>query len=96
LLEPGEQSEDIWFGKEKGRLGSLSIMTFAYSVVLVIYFMNTKHRTAGREVKRGGVTREEEENCSSHRERPLKVPAHVNRLSKENIKHRRQSKMQCL
>jgi hypothetical protein len=44
--------------------------------------MNMKNRKAEREVKRGGVTREqEEENCSSHRERPLKVPAHVNRLS---------------
>jgi hypothetical protein len=61
------------------------------TVVLVIYFINMKNRKAEREVKRGGVTREqEEENCSSHRERPLKVPAHVNRLSKENIKHRRQ------
>jgi hypothetical protein len=40
--------------------------------------MNMENRTAEREVKRGGVTREqgeEEENCSSHRERPLKVPA---------------------
>jgi hypothetical protein len=74
-------------------------MIFAYSVFLAIYFINMKNRKADREVKRGGVTREEgeeEENCSSHRERPLKVPAHVNRLFKENIKHRRQLKMQCL
>jgi hypothetical protein len=91
LLGPGEkQSDDIRFGKEKGRLGSSSIMTLAYSVFLAIYFINMKNRKAEREVKRGGVTREEEENCSSHRERPLKVPAHVNRLFKENIKHRRQ------
>jgi hypothetical protein len=71
-------------------------MTFAYSVFLVIYFMNMKNRTAEKKVKRGGVTREEEENCSSHRERPLKVPAHVNRLFKENIKQRRQFKMRYL
>jgi hypothetical protein len=58
---------------------------------LSIYFINMKNRTDDREVKRGGVTREEEEeNCSSHRERPLKVPAHVKRLTKENIKLRRQ------
>jgi hypothetical protein len=72
-------------------------MTFAYSVFLVIYFMKKKNRTAGREVKRGGVTREqgeEEENCSSHRERPLKVPAHVKRI--KSITCRRRFKMQCL
>jgi hypothetical protein len=86
------------FGKENERSASLSIMTFADSVFLVIYFMNMKNRTADSEVKRGGVTREqEEENCSSHRERPLKVPAHVKRLTKEYIKQRRQYKMpKCL